>query len=326
MVREGTESPAICAALERHDLPAGHGGVAAFTRLVAPTSRLGMLCLDDEIDRPLGAAAHLLVVGQRVQLGQGDRGQSVAVHYLVAAGRQVSVDLLMPQQPIGGHVDVLPIVGGLVVQADALEMRLAGGQKRQHSQRRGGPVGLDAALSGAGDRLAAQCKCVQAPTAVGVLMMCNPAQCSGDGNVAGFCGPGDARGSSTARAAPAIVIDSRYAVAPGPGPVPKTFAPDRSRGISAIKLNDSFPSVQPVSGPPSPGPVAAVWLSSSVVPGGSRVLVRSGCKSAGGGSSGVAWMLTMGSSSRVSIGSAVSVTRSVRAAGAGNGAQYEQRR
>ena len=159
-------------ALERHELPADHGGVGGFrVGLVAPAAVLFMLGRHDEVDGRLGRPSQLFVVGQTVGFAEGDGGDAVRIHFVgIARPKQVAVGALGLEHPKQAVID------GFFVGPAAF-VRLAGCQERQQAHGGGGRrrrLGLPG--TGTGFVFALPQIAAKSPTAVFVLMPIQPVQ------------------------------------------------------------------------------------------------------------------------------------------------------
>ena len=169
------------AALQRHQLPADHRGVALLARLVAPAAALRVLRRGDEVQRRLGRRKQLLVVGHGVGLAERDRGDAVRVHVAarLVQGAALRADAHVVDQERQAVAD-----GGLVL---ALLVRLSAAEERQQGQAGGGVAGFGQlarvpALAAAGGAEGV----VEAPAAVGHLVIGQPPQGGGHGLLAGL--------------------------------------------------------------------------------------------------------------------------------------------
>src|SRR5262249_60359112 len=107
----GAVQAAHLSGLEGDALAADDGGVAGLAGLVAPAAALGILGLDDEVQRLLGRVLQRWVGGQPIGLTDGDGGQAVLVH---AGAAEAAVLGLVADEPIEGALDGLDVlvVGG----------------------------------------------------------------------------------------------------------------------------------------------------------------------------------------------------------------------
>ncbi len=129
-----------------------------------------MLRGDDEVQGTLRRGLQLGVLGHAVGLAEHDRGNGMSVHAAFAAhlATQLSVGLLLREHPIQSAAH-----GKLVL---AREVCVAVAQQGQQSKTRGGHVTAEAALASVVAAGNFAVELVQAPVAVGVLVIDKPLQ------------------------------------------------------------------------------------------------------------------------------------------------------
>ena len=202
--------------------------------LYAPAAVGRVLGIEDEVHRPLRRPANFLVTGQPVGLAKGDCGQAVRVHHLRRALGQVAIGLLVQDQPGEAFADMF-LVGafGLV--------RLSGGQEGQEAHGRCPGIGGNLARAGAGLVGAALRVVLQAPTAVGQLVIGQPDEGGIHGAFATF---GD--DDLLAAAMRPVKVPS-----PTPGPLPGPMSMFPRPVTLGPRPNGSTPPPKPASFTPS---------------------------------------------------------------------------
>src|SRR5262245_5550593 len=160
--------PGHLTTLECHELPARYRRVRFAPRFVPPATELGMLAIQYELQRLLGGIAQAGILGHAVRFAERDRGNAVAIesHELSFAREQVTVGLLSFDEPLESAGDRLLVLAGLV--------RVACSEEREQGQARAGGRGLEAAQAIALVPFALLGEIVDAPGAVGRLMLGEP--------------------------------------------------------------------------------------------------------------------------------------------------------
>ena len=159
-------------ALEGHQLPTDHGGVAGVLGIVAPAAVGRVLGVEDEVHSPLRRHTHAPIAAQPVGLTKCDRGQTVRIHHLHTALGQVAVGLLILDQPVDAFGDMFLVLA-------FGNVRLSSGKEGQQAHCRCPVIGRNLACAGATLVGASVHVMLQAPMAVVKLVIGQPDQGGG---------------------------------------------------------------------------------------------------------------------------------------------------